>query len=103
MTARCVAARLRCAAPRREPRLTNGQRNAVKGVTINDLWYKSDRAKMIKSPPADWSAERKREYFEWAGEVVAGCRGVNTKLEGWFDGAYAATTTRVRERLLSAP
>ncbi len=41
LPARCVAARLRCAAPRLEPRLTNGQRNAVKGVTINDLWYKS--------------------------------------------------------------
>ena len=26
-------------APRREPRLTSGQRNAVKWVIINDLWY----------------------------------------------------------------
>ncbi len=64
---------------------------------------KSDRAKMIKiadktsnlksmieSPPKDWSAERQREYCKWASEVVAGCRGVNAKLEGWFDGAYAA-------------
>ncbi len=64
---------------------------------------KSDRAKMIKiadktsnlrsiaaSPPKDWSAERQREYFKWANKVVAGCRGVNAKLEGWFDGAYAA-------------
>ncbi len=64
---------------------------------------KSDRAKMIKiadktsnlrsineSPPSDWSLERKREYFEWARKVVAGCRGVNAKLEGWFDEAQAA-------------
>ncbi len=67
---------------------------------------KSDRAKMIKiadktsnlrsiiaSPPADWSSERKREYFEWAREVVSGCRGANAKLEGWFDEAYASGTT----------
>ena len=47
-------------------------------------------AAAFSGPPADWPAERKREYFEWAGEVVAGCRGVNAKLEGWFDGAYAA-------------
>ncbi len=66
---------------------------------------KSDRAKMIKiadktsnlrsiiqSPPKDWSPERQREYFEWAREVVAGCRGVNAKLEGWFDEAYATGT-----------
>jgi guanosine-3',5'-bis(diphosphate) 3'-pyrophosphohydrolase len=62
---------------------------------------KSDRARMIKmadktsnintilaSPPADWSAERKREYFLWAAKVVAGCRGVNPVLEAGFDAAY---------------
>ncbi len=67
---------------------------------------KSNRAKMIKvadktsnlrsiaaSPPKDWSAERKREYFEWAGEVVSGCRGVNATLEHWFDEAHASGTT----------
>lgn len=66
---------------------------------------KSDRAKRIKiadktsnlrsineSPPRNWSRERKREYFEWAHEVVAGCRGVNAKLEGWFDVAYSTGT-----------
>ncbi len=64
---------------------------------------KSDRAKMIKiadktsnlrsivaSPPKDWSPERKAEYFGWASEVVAGCRGVNAELEEWLDEAYAA-------------
>ncbi len=67
---------------------------------------KSDRAKMIKiadktsnlrsiiaSPPKDWSTERQREYFEWAREVISGCRDVNAKLEGWFDDTYASGTT----------
>ena len=44
---------------------------------------------ILASPPADWSAERKREYFEWAAKVVAGCRGVNSWLEARFDAAYA--------------
>lgn len=44
---------------------------------------------ILASPPADWSAERKREYFEWAAKVVAGCRGVNPWLEARFDAAYA--------------
>lgn len=44
---------------------------------------------ILSSPPADWSAERKREYFEWAAKVVAGCRGVNPWLEACFDAAYA--------------
>jgi len=42
------------------------------------------------SPPADWSADRKREYFDWAEKVVAGCRGTNSKLEAAFDKAMNA-------------
>jgi hypothetical protein len=34
-------------------------------------------------------AERRREYFEWAKHVVDGLRGVNARLEGLFDAAYA--------------
>lgn len=40
---------------------------------------------ILESPPQDWSAERKREYFAWAAQVVAGCRGVNRWLEAVFD------------------
>ncbi len=50
----------------------------------------SNLRSIIESPPSDWSAERKQEYFEWAREVVAGCRGVNVKLERRFDEAHAA-------------
>jgi (p)ppGpp synthase/HD superfamily hydrolase len=40
---------------------------------------------ILQSPPRDWSAARKRDYFAWATEVVAGCRGVNTWIEAVFD------------------
>ncbi len=56
------------------------------------------RAKMIKiadktcnildithSPPTSWSLERRVEYLDWADKVVAGCRGVNERLERCFD------------------
>jgi len=56
------------------------------------------RAKMIKiadkicnildlthSPPTGWSLERRVEYLDWADKVVAGCRGVNERLERRFD------------------
>lgn len=62
---------------------------------------KSDRAKLVKladkisnlrdiveSPPHDWSEERKQAYFDWARDVIAGCRGVHPKLEAAFDAAY---------------
>jgi guanosine-3',5'-bis(diphosphate) 3'-pyrophosphohydrolase len=37
------------------------------------------------NPPSNWSLERRREYLEWADQVVAGCRSVNEGLECWFD------------------
>jgi len=58
----------------------------------------SKRAKILKiadkaanlnstqqAPPRGWSLARKREYFSWAAEVVAGCRGVNPWIEAVFD------------------
>jgi len=44
---------------------------------------------ILASPPAGWSAERKRAYFDWAARVVAGLRGVHPALEGVFDGLYS--------------
>lgn len=43
---------------------------------------------MSSSPPKDWDVKRRREYFEWAKAVVAGCRGVSPSLEAKFDEAY---------------
>lgn len=64
---------------------------------------KSDRAKLVKladkicnlrditlSPPADWSDQRKREYFDWAKAVVDQIRGAHAGLEDLFDTAYCS-------------
>lgn len=72
-----------------------------KRLQVEHAPHKSDRARMLKmadktsnlralatSPPKDWDAQRKREYFEWARAVVAGCRGVNAALEQKFDEAH---------------
>jgi guanosine-3',5'-bis(diphosphate) 3'-pyrophosphohydrolase len=40
--------------------------------------------------PADWSLERRREYFDWAKQVIDGLRGVHPQLEAVFDAAYQA-------------
>ena len=44
---------------------------------------------ILASPPANWSADRKRAYFDWAAQVVGGVRGVHPGLEAVFDGIYA--------------
>jgi guanosine-3',5'-bis(diphosphate) 3'-pyrophosphohydrolase len=44
---------------------------------------------ILDSPPANWPPVRKREYFDWANDVVNGLRGTNAALESIFDGLYA--------------
>ncbi len=41
------------------------------------------------APPAGWSVERKREYFDWAKKVVDQMRGTHAVLEARFDAEYA--------------
>lgn len=43
---------------------------------------------ILAAPPADWSAERKQEYFDWAGKVVDGVRGSHPTLENIFDSLF---------------
>ncbi len=72
-----------------------------KALQVEHAPHKSGRARMLKiadkisnlralvtSPPPDWSLERKAEYFEWASQVVAGCRGQNAALDALFDAAH---------------
>ena len=49
---------------------------------------------IVTTPPAGWSHDRKLEYFAWAEQVVAGCRGINAALERAFDDAVASGRAR---------
>lgn len=51
---------------------------------------------LLTQPPADWSDERKRAYFVWAGAVIAGVRGTHAGLEAVFDELYARGVGRFR-------
>ncbi len=77
---------------------------------------KSPRAKILKladktsnlravaaSHPANWSVKRRKEYVDWAREVVQGLRGVNQKLEDQFDQAAAAAERSFTPALQSDP
>ena len=72
-------------------------------LQIEHAAHASPRAKLVKladktcnlrdiatTPPADWSDERRWEYFDWAKKVVAGVRGTNAALEAAFDAAASA-------------
>jgi GTP diphosphokinase / guanosine-3',5'-bis(diphosphate) 3'-diphosphatase len=74
-----------------------------KRLQIEHAAHISDRAKRVKladkianvrdvaqAPPAGWSVERRREYFDWAKAVVDALRGIDPGLEAVFDEAYRA-------------
>lgn len=78
------------------------EKQVRKELQVEHAPHISDEAKLVKladkicnlrdilaSPPADWSADRKREYFDWAARVVEGLRGIHPELEAVFDELYA--------------
>jgi (p)ppGpp synthase/HD superfamily hydrolase len=71
-----------------------------KRLQVENASKKSREAKLIKladktsnvravanSPAPGWSVERRREYIDWARQVVAGLRGTSLWLEQQFDDA----------------
>ncbi len=73
-----------------------------KALQVKNAPHKSTRAQTLKladkisnlrailaSPPADWSPQRKREYCEWARQVVSGFTRPNSFLKTEFDKTYA--------------
>ena len=74
-----------------------------KRLQIENAAHKSYGAKLIKladkscnvrnlvtMPPKDWSLERRQEYLLWTEKVVAGLRGTNAALEGYYDHELAS-------------
>jgi guanosine-3',5'-bis(diphosphate) 3'-pyrophosphohydrolase len=49
----------------------------------------SNLSALLASPPKDWPVERCIDYFEWAREVVDGCRVAHAGLAAAFDQLYA--------------
>ena len=82
-----------------DPTLNKAQR---KQAQIDHAAHVSDQAKLVKladkisnlrdvavNSPADWSLDRRQEYFDWAKQVIDELRGVHPVLEALFDEAYA--------------
>lgn len=63
--------------------------HSSKGAKLVKLADKiSNLSDMATNPPAGWSLQRKREYFDWAKRVIDQVRGTNSKLERRFDTLY---------------
>ena len=77
-------------------------RQKRKQLQVEHAAHISEQAKILKladkisnlrdlsiDPPATWSLQRKREYFDWAKQVVDQLRGTHSELEELFDQAYS--------------
>ena len=70
--------------------------NRAKCIKLADKT--SNLRSLEKSPPDDWSVQRRQEYLDWALEVAKGLRGTNVWLEAQFDEAarqLAASCERI--------
>ena len=56
---------------------------------------------VAEDPPANWSHERRIEYFEWCRRVIDGLRGTHPALEAVFDRVYKRGLSQ--EQASSAP
>jgi (p)ppGpp synthase/HD superfamily hydrolase len=77
-------------AERKRLQVANAPHKSATARLIKIADKTSNLRSILESPPVDWDARRRREYFEWAEKVVAGCRGVNERIEAAFDAAYRA-------------
>jgi guanosine-3',5'-bis(diphosphate) 3'-pyrophosphohydrolase len=50
---------------------------------------------VTSTPSARWSLNRRQQYLDWAEDVVAGCRGVNPRLDALIDRMLAAGRTQL--------
>ncbi|CAK0747216.1 HD domain-containing protein [Azospirillaceae bacterium] len=73
---------------RKQAQILNAPKKSTRGKMVKLADKTSNLRSMVSSPPYGWPLSRQLAYFEWAAAVVAGCRGVNDRLEKAFDDAY---------------
>jgi guanosine-3',5'-bis(diphosphate) 3'-pyrophosphohydrolase len=85
--------------------LTSMERKRLEIVHAPNL---TPRAKLIKvadkicnvadtasNPPASWSRQRRRDYLDFAEQIVLGCRGTNAALDAEFDEVLAGARAHI--------
>lgn len=77
---------------RKALQVQNAHKKSPRAQTLKLADKISNLRAILSSPPKDWSAERKREYFDWARDVIAGLQSPNRVLKEEFDRTYARFT-----------
>ena len=72
-------------AERKRLQIVNAPQQSVRAQMIKLADKISNLRSILASPPADWTDQRKREYFEWAKRVVDGLTAPNPVLKQEFE------------------
>jgi len=75
-------------AERKRLQVVNAPKKSVRAQIIKLADKISNLHSILASPPTNWTNERKREYFEWAKQVVDGLAAPNPVLKQEFEGLY---------------
>lgn len=70
---------------RKRLQIVNAAKSSKRAQAIKLADKISNLRSLIKSPPVDWTEERKAEYFDWAKRVVDGLTAPNSILKAEFD------------------
>ena len=74
---------------RKALQVQNAHKKSPRAQTLKLADKISNLRALLSTPPANWPAQRKREYFDWAREVVSGLTHPNPKLKAEFERTYA--------------
>lgn len=73
---------------RKRLQIVNAPHKSVRAQLIKLADKVSNLRAMLASPPADWNIERRRQYFEWAKQVVDNLSAPHAGLKMEFDRLY---------------
>lgn len=84
-------------AERKRLQVATAAKKSARAKAIKLADATSNLRAIAKSPPADWTVERRREYVAWARAVAEGLRGTNPALDALFDAAAAHAEAALAE------
>jgi (p)ppGpp synthase/HD superfamily hydrolase len=80
-------------AERKRLQILNAPKKSVRAQVIKVADKISNLRAILSSPPTDWSVQRRREYFQWANQVVQGLTAPNETLKAEFERLFQQVET----------
>lgn len=89
LVAECTDDKSLPSAERKQRQIENAPTASRRAKTIKLADKIANVVDLTNAAPPDWTVERRRNYFDWSEQVVAGLRGTNAALEKRYDEAIA--------------